>query len=79
MPMGSRGIYGSGIDVSACPLMVEDRSLGQQKVLANHETIDKATTSTPQELAVQRPVRVIAATVYQGISHLGRVIELFHN
>ena len=50
MPMGSRGIYGSGIDVSACPPMVEDRSLGQQKVLANHETIDKATTSTPQEL-----------------------------
>jgi len=79
MPMESRGIYGSGIDVSACPLMVEGRSLGQQKVLANHETIDKVTTSTPQELAGQRPVRVIVATVYYGISHLGRVIELFRN
>jgi len=77
--MESRGIYGSGIDVSACPLMVEDRSLGQQKVLANHEIIDKAATSTPQELAVQRPVRVIVATAYHGISHLGRAIELFHN
>ena len=53
--MESRGIYRSGIGVSACPLIVEDCSLDQQKVLANHETIDKTTASTPQELGVQRP------------------------
>lgn len=52
---------------------------GQQKVLANHETIDKTTTSTPQELGGQRPVRVTVATVYHGISNLGRAIELSHN
>ena len=70
MSMESRRIYGSRMGVSACPLMVEDRSLGQQKVLANHETIDKTTTSTPQELEGQRPVRVTVATVYHGISNL---------
>ena len=79
MSMESRGIYGSRIGVSACPLVVEDRSLGQQKVLASHETIDKTTTSTPQELGGQRPVRVTVATAYHGISNLGRAIELFYN